>query len=1143
MLKTLEKLALFDGLMPSKDSGLLISGAEKNARLIYALYLAGKMDGRVLFVCSDEYDSRKYYDELVKTSPPARVLRYPAEPFYFTYPDSYSREVSNLRLKALFSADQGGPAIIFTSAQALTETFPKLDPLDYSVRRVGDKIEMTKLTDTLVSLGYTRSPRTEAPGQFSVRGGILDFFGSNSEHPVRVEFYGDEIDSIRSFSEETMLSIENIESFRILPFTQYVIPPVRFTEGIAKMRSERDNALNAIKDTDLREKALSESEALISKAELYPTDSARIVYPYCDVERTTIMDEIGASAVIFDEYSSVRFGIRRANKLIADDWSILAGEALAYPTQMSFFEDFDSVLRRAASKGAVIFSAVEKPPVSLYSREVYLGGADILDYKGASRLMNAALDSFRSSGYRTVIAYNGEDQKKNLEALMNGYEYKYSFTLTPGEIAFSEMFLPGGADFAAFKVALIPYHYLIPRSAPTRKRREISDEFFADIHPGDYVVHESHGIGRYEGIVRLDADGVSRDYIKIGYAKEDVLYVPPEQMDLIQKYVGAGEAPPRINRLGGGDWEAAKSKVRRVVKKLADEYIAMYAQRQNMKGYAFSPDTPFAAEFEDSFEYEPTEDQLKCTEEIKADMEKDSPMDRLLMGDVGYGKTEVAMRAAFKAVMEPKQVAVLVPTTILALQHYNTFTERFRNYPVKIELMCRFKTAAEIKKTKENLSRGITDIVIGTHSLLAKDVSFRDLGLLIIDEEQRFGVAHKDKLKLLKNEVDTLTMTATPIPRTLHMSLSGIRDMSVIETPPGQRLETQTYVMPSDDAVITAAISNELARGGQVFYLYNRVDTIAERSYKIRSLVPEARVAYAHGQMPERQLENIILDFLAHKFDVLVCTTIIENGVDIVNANTIIIEDADRLGLAQLYQLRGRVGRGDVRAYAYILYNASKELPEESAKRLKAIREFTEFGSGFKIAMRDMQIRGAGNILGAEQSGHFANVGYEMYCRLLGQAVSEGLGKSISSERKTCEIDIRTDAYIPPEYISSEEDRILAYKKIAAIESEEDKHKTEFELTDVYSDLPASVINLLDVALTKAYAMKAGITRIRQSENTLVMEFSSGTFFDGQFVNDLAKRYAIKMRNTASGTSMVLTIPKSLTPLDAARDFVANFVV
>jgi transcription-repair coupling factor (superfamily II helicase) len=612
-------------------------------------------------------------------------------------------------------------------------------------------------------------------------------------------------------------------------------------------------------------------------------------------------------------------------------------------------------------------------------------------------------------------------------------------------------------------------------------------------------------------------------------------------MNLLQKYVGAGEAAPKITRLGTNDWAAAKKKASAVLKELASEYIGMYAVRRAVKGYAFSEDTAWQAEFEEKFQYEPTPDQLTSSEEIKRDMQRDVPMDRLLCADVGYGKTEVAVRAAFKAAADSKQTAILVPTTILALQHYNSFVERFKGYPIRIEMMSRFKTSAQIKKIKDCLKKGAVDIVIGTQKILADDIRFKDLGLLIVDEEQRFGVAQKDKLKLMKTNVDTLSLSATPIPRTLHMSLSGIRDMSVIRTPPENRFPVQTYVMQYEDIIVKEAIQNELARGGQVFYVHNRTETIEQRCAHVAALVPGARVVYAHGQMKESALEDIIIRFLNKEFDVLVCTTIIENGIDIINANTIIIEDADRLGLSQLYQLRGRVGRSDVTAYAYMLYRRDAALSEVSSKRLQAIKQFTQFGSGFKIALRDLQIRGSGNILGARQHGNFGNVGYEMYCRLLSQAIDAQKGIEKPAEQAT-EIDLDIDAYIPASYIESEEERIEAYKKIALVTSEKDFTELYGDLADVYADPPACVLNLLHTALIKSGAQKANIKKLKSAGGRLTIDFFENTVFGGDFIMRLSQSYRFKVKNNGTDTSLVFYLQQDADIIKYTSDLIAIFI-
>ena len=1125
MLMTEELSFLSDILTPAQGKSAVVSGTEKNSRLLSAVWAFGSGAGTVLFVCKNDFEARNTAEELASMLPEGSVLTYPCESFYFSLPDSYSTVLSVERLRALEALRNGEKKLIVTSAFALCETYPAPPPVSGSYR-VGDTLERDSLIEALSSMGYVREDRVFSRGQFSVRGGIVDFFSPSDELPVRVEFWDDEIDSIRRFSPEDLLTVENGDSFRITSFEQYTVPAEDLRGALERFSALRDEALCLMEEGEMRSLASSESAALIERIRTDPAGASRLLYPLCDTERTGILSEAREdSLIIFNDLSVLEAGVKDSLKRAAEDLELLSEKAMGFPCQMEMFRSLDDVIGESRGRlTGIYFCSSDEDRYAFADTSSYMGGADVINYRGNLRLFLPALEFYRENDYRVIICCNGEAETQGCGRLLESYNLKYSSSPSPSSVAVMDTGMLPGVDFPSRKLVLVPYRYLMPSaSSAVRKSPERSvEEFFSDIKPGDYVVHDTHGIGIFEGMVRLDMDGVSRDYIKVAYAANDILFMPPEQMDLIQKYVGAGEAPPKVNRLGSAEWTNTKKKVSKAVKELAAEYIAMYASRQSIKGYSFEDDTVYQTEFEEGFEYTPTEDQIRCSEEIKRDMEKPVPMDRLLMGDVGFGKTEVAMRAAFKAVMEPKQVAVLVPTTILALQHYNNFVERFRGYPVNIALMCRFRTPSQMKKTAEAVRKGEVDILIGTHRILSSDVVFRDLGLLIIDEEQRFGVAHKDRLKLMKNNVDTLTLSATPIPRTMHMSLSGIRDMSVINTPPADRLEVQTFVMPSDDTVIKSAILNEVSRGGQVFYLYNKVETISERALRLSAMLPGVRVCYAHGQMDERQLEKKVLDFLEGAYDVMVCTTIIENGVDMVNANTIIIEDADRLGLSQLYQLRGRVGRGNIRAYAYMLYNPHKEMNENARKRLDAIKEFTRFGSGFRIAMRDLQIRGSGNILGANQSGHFANVGYEMYCRLLSRAVAESTGEAPPEPPKVCEINLRADAYIPKDYIESEEDRILAYRKISMIEDRRDMERVIDELTDIYSDVPEPTLELLKVALLKALSTKGGISRVDQDHSNVIFTFCEGVSYDASLITEVGKKYPVRFRQKQDATQMLL---------------------
>lgn len=1135
-------IGLFCEIDDLHSKTLKIDNAHTNYRLHSALYLYKKRGGKIFFVCQNDYEAQKYYDKLKAYIKNDELFFYPKESFYFTYADSFSRENSLKRIKCVLNSFNDKPAFIVTSVWALCEKHPFITKDMMIKKDITDLMKPEKLVDDLISYGYTREDRCEAYGQFALRGGIVDFFSPCNEDATRVEFFSDEIDSIRSFDPDTMLSKSNMQSFCIVPFCEYPISPVQIKQGINALKKDLEKNTDLIKDEEARQLSQSNFKELIEKLSMDPNEASRLVYSYLDSNELTLIDLFRDSAVLLCDSVLLKKSYELIRKNVFEDFAELKARSLACDKQLNIFIDYDEFISKILSHDVIDYSTTVENSGINYTQIIDSSCIDVIDYKGNTNYFLANLPYYEQDNYNIIITYN-KTTNKPVKELLTALNVKVRENIFSAGVTLVECDIFEGMDFANKKIVIIPCEYLITQRKYKSKKakRDITKEFFSDISPGDYVVHETYGIGKYEGIVRMALEGVSKDYVKISYAMEDVLYVPPEQMDLIQKYVGTQEGTARLSRLGSSDWQSTTKKVKRAVKELASEYLKMYAERLALKGYPFSKDTVWQDEFEDKFEFTPTEDQLKCSKEIKDDMEKPFPMDRLLLGDVGYGKTEVAQRAAFKAVMEPKQVAVLVPTTILALQHYNNFIERFKDYPIKIELICCFRSSKQIKQTIENLKTGKTDIVIGTHRLLSKDVVFNDLGLLIVDEEQRFGVAHKDKLKLMKTTVDTLTLSATPIPRTLNMSLSGIKDMSVINTPPEKRTEVLTYVAEQNDSLIRRAIQNEMFRNGQTFYLYNNVEHIAQKAQTISMLVPEARVAYAHGQMNEHELEKIIVDFLEKKFDVLVCTTIIENGVDIINANTMLIENADRLGLSQLYQLRGRVGRSDVTAYAYMFYKRDKVLSEVAQKRLKSIKEFTQFGSGFKIAMRDLQIRGAGNIMGANQHGHFANVGYEMYCRLLSEAVGEVSGKP-TKVSYPCEIDIKADAYLPHEYVTGEDERIKLYKDIALIENEQDVSRMIDEITDVYSDMPVSVENLLKIALIKAKAKSVGIKKIRQNEKGLYMEFHEGVFLSADFIIGLCVSYKLKIKSTDKQSTLLLNIPNDKDMLSYCEGFLNDFI-
>ena len=792
-------------------------------------------------------------------------------------------------------------------------------------------------------------------------------------------------------------------------------------------------------------------------------------------------------------------------------------EADEIPIQV---EQTDHTIGKMNKYYGIAFTMLESKCGMFKVRSVYsLQVKTVNPYNSSFELLTRDLKKLKRTGYRVILVSGSRTRAKRLAEDLRDYDLSSFYSeemerqVNPGEIMVTCGYIAEGYEYPMLKFTVISESDIFGKKKKKKKRKTYEGkkiQEFAELKPGDYVVHENHGLGIYQGIEKVEVDTVTRDYMKISYADGGILYIPATQMDLIQKYAGADAKPPKLNKLGTPQWKKTKGQVKKAVQLIAKDLVKLYATRQQTEGYVYGPDTVWQREFEEMFPFEETEDQLRAIEDTKKDMESTKIMDRLICGDVGYGKTEIAIRAAFKAVQEGKQVVYLVPTTILAQQHYNTFIQRFKDFPVRVDLMSRFRTQAQQKKTVEDLKKGLVDIVIGTHRVLSKDIGYKDLGLLIIDEEQRFGVTHKEKIKKLRENIDVLTLTATPIPRTLHMSLIGIRDMSVLEEAPMDRMPIQTYVMEYNDEMVREAMERELARGGQVYYVYNRVENIADVALHVQKLVPDARVSYAHGQMNEHQLEDIMYDFINGDIDVLVSTTIIETGLDIANANTMIIQDADRFGLSQLYQLRGRVGRSNRMAYAFLLYQRDKMLKEVAEKRLAAIREFTDLGSGFKIAMRDLEIRGAGNLLGESQSGHMAAVGYDLYCKMLNEAVSQLKGEKEEADYTTT-IDLDIDAFIPESYIKNEYQKLDIYKRIATIETEEEMDDMTEELIDRFGDLPKKVQQLLHIAALKSLAHSAYITAIEQKGKDYKFILYEKANLDPAKIPALLKKYGNNM--------------------------------
>ena len=918
--------------------------------------------------------------------------------------------------------------------------------------------------ENLSILGYERENQVESPGQFAVRGGILDVFPLTEENPVRIELWGDEVDSIRSFDVESQRSTENLQEIEIYPAT----------ENWKQMETESFLAYFPVKETILfldEPVRLQESAEIVEKEYFHSLESR---------------EEAGIEA---DEI----------------------------PIQV---EQTDHTIGKMNKYYGIAFTMLESKCGMFKVRSVYsLQVKTVNPYNSSFELLTRDLKKLKRTGYRVILVSGSRTRAKRLAEDLRDYDLSSFYSeemerqVNPGEIMVTCGYIAEGYEYPMLKFTVISESDIFGKKKKKKKRKTYEGkkiQEFAELKPGDYVVHENHGLGIYQGIEKVEVDAVTRDYMKISYADGGILYIPATQMDLIQKYAGADAKPPKLNKLGTPQWKKTKGQVKKAVQLIAKDLVKLYATRQQTEGYVYGPDTVWQREFEEMFPFEETEDQLRAIEDTKKDMESTKIMDRLICGDVGYGKTEIAIRAAFKAVQEGKQVVYLVPTTILAQQHYNTFIQRFKDFPVRVDLMSRFRTQAQQKKTVEDLKKGLVDIVIGTHRVLSKDVGYKDLGLLIIDEEQRFGVTHKEKIKKLRENIDVLTLTATPIPRTLHMSLIGIRDMSVLEEAPMDRMPIQTYVMEYNDEMVREAIERELARGGQVYYVYNRVENIADLALRVQKLVPDARVSYAHGQMNEHQLEDIMYDFINGDIDVLVSTTIIETGLDIANANTMIIQDADRFGLSQLYQLRGRVGRSNRMAYAFLLYQRDKMLKEVAEKRLAAIREFTDLGSGFKIAMRDLEIRGAGNLLGESQSGHMAAVGYDLYCKMLNEAVSQLKGEKEEADYTTT-IDLDIDAFIPESYIKNEYQKLDIYKRIATIETEEEMDDMTEELIDRFGDLPKKVQQLLHIAALKSLAHSAYITAIEQKGKDYKFILYEKANLDPAKIPALLKKYGNNM--------------------------------
>ena len=1097
---------------------------EAIGHMVYALNQ--NANRQVLVITHSENRAKTIYEDIKNFNGEGAEI-FPTREMLFYKIDAISSERHNQRLKVLSRFVEGETMVLVASIESLLDRLmdPKLFK-KYSISINMDSIiNLEELSNKLINCGYERETMVEGVGQFSIRGGIIDIFSPNNNYPYRIELFGDEIDSIRTFDLESQRSLENIQEIFICPAKEILILNEFREEIINNIKKDlEETTKNLDKGSKTRINMEDKFQEILEdlNEKLYISNIDMLIPYIPEKYLSNLIDYLKDNSIVFidepqrieEKYNFLR---EEFNYEIID--KLEAGEILSSHGEIKL--DYMEVLKATTEKITIVNT-------ELLKQNPYFSPKSILNFSSKSvqsfhnnlELLKEELNYYKYKGYKTIIFSGTENRGKRLqEALMNLDVETLYVKNGIGEIKSSQVFITpgninGGFEYPHIKLVFISdkevYGASKERIRKKKKKTKATTISFSDLNPGDFVVHENHGIGQYKGIEQLDIQGIKKDYLTINYKGGDKLYVPIDQMNLIQKYIGSDTVKPKINRLSSPEWIKTKNRAKKAVEDMAVDLLQLYAKRESLKGHAFSPDTPWQSEFEDLFPYEETEGQIKSTMEIKKDMEKSKPMDRLLCGDVGYGKTEVALRAAFKAVMDGKQVAFLVPTTILAQQHYNTIVERFKNFPIEIGMLSRFRTPKQQKNTLDGLRIGTVDIVIGTHRLLSKDVVFKDLGLLLVDEEQRFGVKHKERLKQLKENVDVLTLTATPIPRTLHMSLIGIRDMSVIEEPPEERYPVQTYVVEFNDQMIREAILKEIERGGQVYFVYNRVGTIDKMAAKLKKLVPEANIAIAHGQMSERELENVMLDFIEGESNVLVCTTIIETGLDIQNVNTIIIYNADKMGLSQLYQLRGRVGRTNRLAYAYFTYEKDKVLTEVAEKRLRAIKDFTEFGSGFKVAMRDLEIRGAGNLLGVAQHGHIEAIGYDLYVKFLNETIKKLKGEDFKEKVETA-IDLNVDGYIPTAYIEDGQQKIEIYKKIAAIDSLEDYEELVDELIDRYGDIPKEVENLMDISYIKNNGSKAYIHNIYQSINALVLEFSSIDKISPDLIHYLSENYGRKI--------------------------------
>ncbi|ANU09315.1 transcription-repair coupling factor [Planococcus antarcticus DSM 14505] len=1122
----------------------LISGLSGGARPIFYQTIWSEMETPLLIVTPNLLHAQRVYDDLVRLVGEQQVHLYPAEELIAAEVSFSGPELRAHRIDTLDHMKSVGKGIYITPVAGMRKLLPTKEQWDYATLRIseGEELDTEEWLLKLVAMGYSRTPMVTTPGEFALRGGILDIYPLNFEHPVRIELFDTEVDSLRLFSAEDQRSLEKVQSLCILPASELVLSEEQRVQLAGKLEGRLASSLKKIKADDtkaLMHQHIQHDIDLLKQGEA-PEQLTK--YASMTYTQSAFLGDYfpGNGLVFFDELGRIQ-EMTDTLEREESDWIVSMLEEGKFLHDVSLTYTFREMMSKLQQKVTFLSLFVRTFPMVSVKKSLAFSCKPMQSFHGQMHLLKAEMERWTLGKFQIFIVAQGDDRLQKVRAVLADYDMEAEIALPSTEIQGGKIYLVDGELSTGFemplqRLAVITDSELF-KQQPKKKTRaqKLTNaeriKSYSEIKPGDYIVHIHHGIGRFVGIETLETGGVHKDYLHIVYKADDKLFVPVDKIDLIQKYIASEEKEPKLHKMGGTEWKKTRTKVSAAVQDIADDLIKLYAEREALRGFAFSEEQDMQRQFEAEFPYEETVDQLRSINEVKRDMENERPMDRLICGDVGYGKTEVAIRGAFKAVLDGKQVAFLVPTTILAQQHFETMSERFKDYPITVGLMSRFRSKKQQTETVKGLKNGSVDVVIGTHRILSKDMQYKDLGLLIIDEEQRFGVTHKEKIKQMKTNVDVLTLTATPIPRTLHMSMMGVRDLSVIETPPANRFPVQSYVMEHNGALVREAIEREMARGGQVFYLYNRVDDMTRKVEEIQSLVPEARVGYAHGQMNETELESVILSFLDGDYDVLVTTTIIETGIDIPNVNTLIVYNADRMGLSQLYQLRGRVGRSSRVAYAYFMYQRDKVLTDVAEKRLMAIKEFTELGSGFKIAMRDLTIRGAGNLLGSQQHGFIDSVGFDLYSQMLQEAIDErqsGVKKEVIPE---IEISLDIDAYIPDSYVSDGYQKIQMYKRVKGVDTEEEMTELQDELIDRFGDMPNETDSLLRIARMKVWARQIGVESIKQTGKVVTVRLSeNGTAsINGGKVVEESAAYGRAVGFSMSGQKLIMSIDENKT--------------